>query len=70
MKMDKEFNFSTAKKVSEIPALQQLRKAYAESQDDLSSFFDDDVKKVIRQHSTPQDRVRLNAVIRALFATA
>lgn len=38
-------------------------------QDDFMRFFDSDVQQVIKQHNTPQDRVRLNNVIRALYAT-
>lgn len=70
--MDKDFNFATAKPVSQVPALQRLRKAYQEStqSDDLMSLFDSDVQEIIKQHNTPQDRKRLNAVIRALYMTA
>lgn len=70
--MEKEFNFATAKPVSQVPALQRLRKSYQESQqqDDLVSFFDVDVQQAIKAHNTPQDRARLNAVIRALYVTA
>lgn len=68
--MDKDFDFTTAKPISQVPALQQLRKAYQESQkDDLLSLFDDDVQQTLKLHNTPQDRIRLNAVIRAMFAT-
>lgn len=70
--MSKDFNFSTAKPVSEVPSLQKLRKAYQESQtnqqDDLVNFFDSDVQEIIKQHNTPQDRMRVNQMIRLLFA--
>lgn len=69
--MDKDFDFTTAKPVSQVPALQQLRKAYQESkQDDFMHFFDSDVQQVIKQHNTPKDRMRVNQMIRLLFATA
>ncbi|STZ70246.1 Uncharacterised protein [Moraxella caprae] len=68
--MDKDFDFTTAKPVSQVPALQQLRKAYQESkQDDFMRFFDSDVQQAIQQYDTPQHRIRLNNVIRALYAT-
>lgn len=67
--MDKNFDFTTAKPVSQVPALQQLRKAYQDSQqDDLLSLFDSDVKQTLKMHNTPQDRMRLNTMIRVLFA--
>lgn len=67
-----DFDFKTAKPVSQVPALQRLRQAYQESKqsDDLVSLFDSDVREIIKQHNTPQDRKRLNAVIRALYMTA
>lgn len=69
--MDKDFDFTTAKPVSQVPALQQLRKAHQESkQDDFMRFFDSDVRQAIQQYDTPQHRIRLNNVIRALYATA
>ena len=69
--MDKDFDFTTAKPVSQVPALQQLRKAHQESkQDDFMHFFDSDVQQVIKQHNTPKDRMRVNQMIRLLFATA
>lgn len=68
--MDKDFDFTTAQPVSQVPALQQLGKAYQESkQDNFMQFFDNDVQKIIKQHNTPKDRERLNAMIRLLFAT-
>ena len=39
-------------------------------QDDLMSLFDSDVKETLKSHNTPQDRERLNAMIRLLFGTA
>ncbi len=69
--MDKDFDFTTAKPVSQVPALQELRKAYQESQkNDLSSLFDSDVQETLKMHNTPQDRMRVNQMIRLLFATA
>lgn len=69
--MDKDFDFTTAKPVSQVPALQQLRTAYQENkQDDFMSLFDSDVQQTLRMHNTPQDRMRLNTMIRVLFETA
>ena len=34
------------------------------------SLFDSDVKETLKSHNTPQDRERLNAMIRLLFGTA
>lgn len=69
--MDKDFDFTTAKPVSQVPALQQLRKAYQDSkQDEFMSRFDGDVQRILMQHDTPKDRERLNTMIRVLFATA
>ena len=69
--MDKDFDFTTAKPVSQVPALQKLRKAYQEShQDDFVEFFDSDVQEVIKKHNTPKDRMRVNQMIRLLFETA
>lgn len=68
-----DFDFKTAKPVSQVPALQRLRQAYQEStqSDDLMNLFDSDVQEIIKQHNTPQqDRKHLNAVIRALYMTA
>lgn len=64
----KDFDFSGAKP-TQNPMILQAR-ARKKIHDDLSVFFDSDVVQVIRQHSTPQDRMRLNAVIRALYITA
>lgn len=41
-----------------------------DEQNRLDSFFDVDVQQTLRMHNTPQDRVRLNNVIRALYSTA
>lgn len=39
-------------------------------QDDLMSLFDSDVQETLKLHNSPQDRMRLNTMIRVLFATA
>lgn len=39
--MDKEFDFSTAKRANQVPALQQLRQAYQHSEQ--AKVLDDDV---------------------------
>lgn len=30
--------------------------------DDLVNFFDSDVQEIIKQHNTPQDRMRVNQI--------
>ncbi|WP_373777862.1 hypothetical protein [Glaesserella sp.] len=64
----KDFDFSgaTRTKNPKILEMQARKKAH----DDLVSFFDSDVQEVIKQHNTPQDRMRVNQMIRLLFATA
>ncbi|MDO5652071.1 MAG: hypothetical protein Q4G13_08080 [Moraxella sp.] len=68
----KSLDFSNAKPARLNQKIKQLQDnlEVAQAKDNLSSFFDNDVQKAIREHNTPQDRVRLNAIIRALFATA
>lgn len=39
-----------------------------QEQNELISFFDNDVQQVIRKHNTPKDRMRVNQMIRLLFA--
>jgi DNA-binding TFAR19-related protein (PDSD5 family) len=41
-----------------------------QEQNELINFFDNDVQQVIKQHNTPKDRMRVNQMIRLLFATA
>lgn len=63
----KDFDFSNAKptKNPKILEMRAKKKAY----DAFVSFFDDDVQKIVIEHNEPQERARLNAVIRALYAT-
>ncbi|OOR88850.1 hypothetical protein B0181_07570 [Moraxella caviae] len=59
------FDFENAKPVKHP----LIAKAQAQqAQDRLADFFDRDVQQVIKQHNTPKDRERLNAMIRVLFA--
>lgn len=64
----KDFDFSGAKHITD-PKILEAR-ARKKAHDDLVSFFDSDVQEVIKQHNTPQDRMRVNQMIRLLFATA
>lgn len=71
--MDKDFDFTTAKPVSQVPALQKLRQAYQESQqqDDLLSFFDIDVLEQIRQaqrENNEYHRQKANGILRVLLS--
>lgn len=58
----KDFDFRGAKPISNPKILEARarKKAY-------DALFDDDVQKLLEQHNTPADRVRLNAIIRALY---
>lgn len=65
----KDFDFSgaTRTKNPKILEMQARKKAY----DAFMSLFDDDVKQIIVENqNNQQDRVRLNDVIRAFYATA
>lgn len=48
-----------------ILKLQARKQAY----DRLMNMLDDDVQALIVSNDSPQDKARLNAVIRAMFAT-
>lgn len=68
----KSVDFSNAKPANLNPRIKQLQDNLKaeKSQNELTSFFDDDVQEVIRQHNTPSDRKRVNEMIRLLFETA
>lgn len=38
-----------------------------QTQKRLDDFFDNDVQALVKQHNSPQDRIRLNNAIRALY---
>ncbi|WFF39024.1 hypothetical protein LU290_01980 [Moraxella nasibovis] len=61
----KDFDFSgaTHTKNPKILEMQARKKAY----DKFMTFFDTEVREIILNHDTPQDRMRLNAVIKALY---
>lgn len=64
----KDFDMSNAKRVinPKILEARARKKAY----DAFMTLFDDDVQQIfVNQQNNQQDRVRLNAVIRALYAT-
>ncbi len=72
--MDKEFDFSTAKLPTQVPALQQLRQAYA-NQNKLDNdqkpihAIEPDVWQLIQKHAdNSEELARLNGMIRLLFA--
>lgn len=67
------FDFENAKPIKHpLIAQAQARAKMVQEQEknELISFFDNDVQQVIKQHNTPQDRMRVNQMIRLLFATA
>lgn len=68
------FDFNNAKPIKHplIAKAQTQLKQNNQTQlsDELMNFFDADVQQVIKQHNTPKDRMRVNQMIRLLFATA
>lgn len=67
----KSLDMSKARPVRLNPKIKALQDnlGIVPPQDDLMSLFDSDVQETLRQHNSPQDRMRLNAMIRVLFAT-
>lgn len=66
------FDFENAKPIKHpliAQAQARAKMAQEQEQNELISFFDNDVQQVIKQHNTPKDRERLNTMIRVLFAT-
>lgn len=66
------FDFENSKPIKHpLIAQAQARAKMAQEQEknELISFFDNDVQQVIKQHNTPQDRMRVNQMIRLLFST-
>lgn len=66
----KRIDFSDAHPARLNPKIREFQERKKEHDRMILGQFDDDVQEVIKQHTTPQDRMRLNAVIRAMFATA
>lgn len=66
----KDFDFSGATHTKN-PAILEMR-ARKKAYDAFMSLFDDDVRQILveQQNKSPQERTRLNAVIRAFYATA
>lgn len=65
----KDFDFSGAKRITNPKILEARarKKAY----DAFMSLFDEDVQQIIVENqNNQQDRTRLNAIIRAFYATA
>lgn len=67
IKMLKEFNFSTAKKASEVPALQRLKKAHQRSTQTEDRLLDDDVIDWLSNQDI-STRKTVNARIREIMA--
>lgn len=63
--MDKEFDFSTAKRPSDVPALQQLRQAHQNSIAQNKAFDDDVISWVAKQDSNT--RQRINEILRQMM---
>ena len=61
-KVLQRYNENKARHIEQVSQTQTL--------DDLVNFFDSDVQEVIKQHNTPQDRMRVNQMIRLLFDIA
>lgn len=65
--MDNEFDFSTAKKPHEVPALQQLQQAHRRSmQQSTSQLFDDDVVDWVSKQDN-KTRQAVNTMIRQMM---
>ena len=64
----KDFDFSGATRTTN-PKILEMR-ARKKSYDRFMDFFDKEVQEIVLNHDTPEDRTRLNAVIKALYATA
>lgn len=65
--MDKTFDFSQAKPVSEVSALKNLQQAYQNSQKATHQAFDDDVIAWVEQQS-PTTQHHINEMIRHFMA--
>lgn len=67
----KDWDMSGARSVRLNPMIKQLQDNLGiVPPNDFMEFFDRDVRQIITQHNTPQDRARVNAVIRALYVVA
>lgn len=70
----KGLDFSDAKPLRHNPKFKKfqddVKAMQSQEQDIFLSQFDNDVKEAVIKHSTPNDRERLNTMIRVLFATA
>lgn len=64
----KDFDFTGATRTNnpKILEMRARKKAY----DRFMDFFDKEVQDIVLSHDTPQDRTRLNAVIKAMYTTA
>ncbi|STZ08379.1 Uncharacterised protein [Moraxella caprae] len=67
----KSLDMSKARPARQNPKIKRLQDnlGIAPPQDDLMSLFDSDVQETLKLHNSPQDRMRLNTMIRVLFAT-
>lgn len=70
----KGLDFSNAQPLRHNPKFKKfqddVKAIQSQEQDRFLSQFDNDVRETIIRHSTPNDRERLNAMIRLLFGTA
>lgn len=70
----KDLDFSDAKPLRHNPKFKKfqddVKAMQSQEQDIFLSQFDNDVKEAVIKHSTPNDRERLNTMIRVLFGTA
>ena len=62
----KDFDFSGATRTTN-PKILEMR-ARKKAHDTLLQLFDEDVQQLLAQQQSPQQKARLNAVIRALYA--
>lgn len=65
-----DFDFDNAKPIKH-PLIAKAQTNIATTPNvEVLNFFDDDVLEIIKHHNTDEHRLRVNAVLRALFLTA
>lgn len=66
----KNLDFSDARPARLNPKIKAFQEHKKEHDTMVLEQLDDDVQEMIKQHRTPQDRQRLNTMIRVLFGAA
>lgn len=63
----KNLDFSNARRANENPVIKELQARKREHDAALARLLDGDVQEAIVHIDTPEDRARINAVLRALL---